>query len=296
MCRTFTITYMLCLHTRIDHQPCPRSRSFLALFLSTCKEDISEININDFCLECRKFWDEEAISETARRELAQSFRIVNAYHGELTPVKDEMGVISFREAGELGLGQQVSDSASMVTAHGMDDDVTTVCMLNAQYNWLAVGDEPLEEREPEAEDKQSPEHEREQEPEQEPEQAPEPEQPQSPRSRRDSNSSTLTIWPSGFDEIPMFETDEFGNQVEVPSVTPPVAAHLARHGYIHPDEFEMENLNEPLPGTVDGGGFEIQRVLRPAAPIANALPHRGSGELVKPDRSFAEPSRVSAKF
>jgi len=62
----------------------------------------------------------------------------------------------------------------------------------------------------------------------------------------------------------------------------------------------MENFNEPppqrLPGAVDADGFEVQKVLGPAAPIANALPHRGSGEPVPPDRSFAEPSRLSADF
>lgn len=220
-------------------------------------------------------------------------------------MKDGLGVVTFRMEGVVELDQQVSsDAASMVTVSGMDDDVTSVCMLNAQYHWLVAGDRALDERVEEQEQRREFEQESAHEQEQEVEMAREPEQepaqPQSPSARRDSISSTLTIWPSGIDEIPMFETDEFGNQVEVPSIAQPVAAHLAKHGYIHPDELEMENLSEHqsqrLPGAVDMDGFEVQKVVRPAAPIVNALPHRGSGELVKPDRNFAEPSRLSADF
>ena len=220
-------------------------------------------------------------------------------------MKDGLGVVTFRMEGVVELHQQVSsDAASMVTVSGMDDDVTSVCMLNAQYHWLVAGDRALdelvEEQEQRRESEQESGHEQERESDmaREPEQ--EPAQSQSPSDRRDSISSTLTIWPSGFDEIPMFETDEFGNQVAVPSIAQPVAAHLAKHGYIHPDEVEMENLNEHqsqrLPGVVDTDGFEVQKVMRPTAPIANPLPHRGSGELVKPNSSFAEPSRSSADF
>ncbi|KAK0110053.1 hypothetical protein ONS95_002713 [Cadophora gregata] len=275
MCRTFTITYMLCLHIRIDHQPCRHSRSFLALFLSACTDDVSQININDFCLECRKFWDEEAISETARRELAQAFRIVNAYHGELTPMKDGIGVITFREQGEMG--EQVSDRKNMPSGHEMDDDVTAVCMLNAQFHWLAAGDEPVKQH------KGNPEQNLES-------------LPPLPQSRRGSDASTLTIWPSKLDEMPIFEIDEFGNELEVQHMTAPPAAHLVGRRYTYMDQMEMKNLEAQLPGAVDKNGFETQRVLRPAASIANNLPHRGSSELAKPDRSFAEPSRLSANF
>ena len=46
----------------------------------------------------------------------------------------------------MELDQQVSsDAASMVTVTGMDDDVTSVCMLNAQYHWLVAGDRALDE-------------------------------------------------------------------------------------------------------------------------------------------------------
>lgn len=224
---------MFCLHTLTNHQTCTCSHSLLSLFFSACNPDISEININDFCPSCREFWDEESISETARRELAQSFRIANAYHGELTPVKDGLSVVTFRMEGVMELDQQVSsDAASMVTVTGMDDDVMSVCMLNAQYHWLVAGDRALDEAVEVQEQGRKfeqqhsgPEQEQESEMVREPEQ--ESAQSQSPRSRRGSNSSTLTIWPSGFDEIPMFETDEFGIQVEVPSIAQPVAAHLA---------------------------------------------------------------------
>lgn len=162
-------------------------------------------------------------------------------------MKDEIGTISFRGEGDLGVDPLVSDSASMMTTHEIDDDVTTLCMLNAQFHWLAVSDEPVENCEQQRV--------REQEQESGLEQEPATAQPQSQRSRCGSNSSTLTIWPSGFDEIPLFETDEFGNQVEVPGITPPVAAHLARHGYIHPDEFEMEKLDEPPVGNSQWGRF-----------------------------------------
>jgi len=104
--------------------------------------------------------------------------------------------------------------------------------IKAKYHWLVAGDRALDEAVEVQEqgrefEQQHSGLEQEQESEifREPQQ--ESAQSQSPRSRRASNSSTLTIWPSGFDEIPMFETDEFGIQVEVPSIAQPVAAHLA---------------------------------------------------------------------
>lgn len=111
-------------------------------------------------------------------------------------------------------------------------------------------------------------------------------QPQSPDPRRGSDSSILTVWPGASEEI--VERDELGNVVETDGMTAPAAARLARHGLIHPDEFEMGNLDQPLPGPVDVDGFENQIVMRPSLPSAKALSHRIPGELVKPGHDFAE--------
>ncbi|KAH7308731.1 hypothetical protein BKA65DRAFT_485492 [Rhexocercosporidium sp. MPI-PUGE-AT-0058] len=255
MCRTFHITYMICLHSRVDHQPCSRSHNLFAIFQAACKVDVSEININDFCSTCHDFWDWLVISEEAKKELAHSFRIVHAYHGPLTPAVRPDGTVDFHI--DVDQDQQVSAAGSLMTGDGQDEDVTRLSMLNA--NWWTMGDEPPKEQEQE---------------------------PQSPHSRRSSASSTLTIWPPKTD--PADDKDEFGHEVELESLTAPAAAHLARHELIHPDEFETVNFDELLPAPVDGYELEKQRVIGPATSPVIALSHGLSGEQEEQVTSDAE--------
>ncbi|KAL2069263.1 hypothetical protein VTL71DRAFT_15601 [Oculimacula yallundae] len=263
MCRTFTLTYTLCLHTLTTHTPCARSRRIFSFFRGRCRADTGSVTINDFCPSCRVFFDEQDVSETTRRELVNSFRIVRAYYGSLTPMlSGEGGEIELRmDVGEHVLGaedgereQQVGGAhGSQVVGDTQDEGVTRLSMMNA--NWWAIGDEAS-----------SP-------------------SPSPPQSRRDSTSSTMTIWPSEPQEA---ETSQFDFDFE--HLTAPEAAHLARDGLIHPDEFEVVNLNDPLPGPVFADGFENQMIHGLMVPLAVALqdPSRPSGEEERSDPSQAD--------
>ncbi|KAG4428349.1 hypothetical protein IFR05_016164 [Cadophora sp. M221] len=234
---------MACLHTRVDHQPCSKSFGILATFQAACKDNLSEVNTDDFCLKCREFWCGQAISADEGRELAHEFRIVNAYHGPLTLAVKTDGGIDFR----IGTNedQKLRVAGGLVTGHDQERDVTCVSMVNP--TWWAVRDESREEQ-----------------------------QPTSPRSRRGSASTISTIWPSRVYEV--FERGGFGYGVGLEYLTVPAAAHLARHRPIHLDEFKAANSNKSLPRAVEGDGFESQPVLTLPAPVVIAVSHRFSGE------------------
>lgn len=173
-----------------------------------------------------------------------SFRIVNACHGPLTPTLGSDGEITFR----VGAESQVSGNnrERFIATNEMDDDVMRLSMLNAA-SWVLKDDE-----------------------------APMPAAPT--LSRRGSASSTLTIWPCAGEDTAV-ERDEFGHEMDKENLSAPQAAHLARRGLVDPDEFELVNLDEELPGPAHGEGFDHQRVIRPIAPLPNTLPHRGADEL-----------------
>ncbi|KAH6710719.1 hypothetical protein BKA61DRAFT_102421 [Leptodontidium sp. MPI-SDFR-AT-0119] len=112
MCRTTSLTYKVCLHTRVDHQLCSKSPGILDIFQEACNDELSEFNIDGFCLTCREFWDGQ------RRELNHKFRTVNGYYGPMTPVVKADGSIDFHMDG-YGV-QQLHAAGSFVTGDDLD--------------------------------------------------------------------------------------------------------------------------------------------------------------------------------
>lgn len=176
------------------------------------------------------------ISKSDRETLVHTFRSAHEYDGALTPVVgDKPGKITFRKDVE-----KASQSKYTVSSNSQDDDVT---VLEAA-TWVLEDDE-----------------------------IPAPAAPA--RSRRGSVasiSSVLTIWPSAVDDRPV-EQDGFGHAVEAGNSRPD-AAHLARHRLPDPNDFELVDLEEQHPGSVNRVRSDHRGDAKPVAAIPAPLPHR----------------------
>jgi hypothetical protein len=295
MCHT-TTTYLICLHTVTSTTKCTAASGYLIpgfysflLHPPKCNRTSSKNYTDAFCPPCTSLFHLHSINEEETRAKILRYRERNEYYGPLTPFTNIEGAVGFVKEGIPT--QPIFSPANGNKAQKSDvdeEDTTSQEYLDAWWG-SSLGSELNNEVKDDDNEFDRIIHDA------------------KPKSKRSSTSSTCTLWPgprlgsanadasdlvspSAFtstegarrsseadigiqrlDTLGLLEVDEFGAEIEIPV---PLPAYFSRDGLIHPDAFELKNLEIELPGLTNWEGFERQRVTKPPQPIPKETPQR----------------------
>ncbi|KAE9379936.1 hypothetical protein N431DRAFT_458923 [Stipitochalara longipes BDJ] len=267
MCHTTQKTHLPCQHTLSTFTPCVAASGFLLpTFLSSifsppkCERTSSSLLKNSFCSECSDFWIASGIGEEEARERVASWRRRARWPGGARPVQEEgVGFVSFVKDG-IGAGKDGSPGETKSKERNPDSTVEPE--IETEY---ANGDVNLGEAEQER------------------------------RERSGSTSSICTLWPGNTEDAEVLFSAETQWDVNVISRgegnggqrglndlgDPEIYARSEdvplEDGLIHPDAFELNDLEELPSLTVEG--FEQQELSVSPRPFPKeGLQRTGGGE------------------
>jgi hypothetical protein len=291
MCHTTLNTHLICLHTTSSTTKCTAASgylipTFISLLFSPpkCTKTSSKEYTDAFCSTCTETFKQYSINEQETRARILRYREKNNYYGALTPFANEDGAVEFLKKKtnanqrEHGPGERTEFDGNG-NGNGNGEKETREQL---ERWWGAESSNDVEST-----------------------------PPQLSRSRRNSNSSTCTVWPGpwpgstqalsspsdpssnderqsgarrgseadigmqSLDRLGLVEVDDFGHEIENP-VPPP--ACLVRDEVRNINVFELKDLETELPESMSVESSERPKVTKPLQPFPMEEPQRRSGD------------------